>query len=56
MSKPDGGPAFPNGSYDTKTGNNLGMTLRDWFAGMALQGICANPDISKTAAKEGLWV
>jgi hypothetical protein len=27
----DGGPAFP------------GMSLRDWFAAMALQGIKANP-------------
>lgn len=23
------------------TGTHSGMTLRDWFAGMALQGICA---------------
>jgi len=35
----DGGPAFPNwkcgGMFD-------GMTLRDWFAGMALQGQLAS--------------
>jgi hypothetical protein len=31
----DGGPAFPVSSwFDFK-----GMTLRDWFAGMALQGV-----------------
>lgn len=35
----DGGPAFP-----TQNGcrNDEGMTLRDWFAGMALQGIINN--------------
>jgi hypothetical protein len=44
----DGGPAFP---YDERCqrsgeicGQFKGMTLRDWFAGMALQGIVANPD------------
>ena len=34
----DGGPAFP---LATSSGSNTsvnGMTLRDWFAGMALQG------------------
>jgi hypothetical protein len=30
-----GGPAFPIGS-------NAGMSLRDWFAGQAMQGLCAN--------------
>lgn len=44
MSKNTGGPAFP-GSY---TGNNgmpvwsNGMTLRDYFAAKAMQGIHAN--------------
>ena len=32
----DGGPAFP-------THCEAGMTLRDWFAGMALQGMLAQP-------------
>ena len=37
MSAPDGGPAFPvpTDVYHT----NLGMSLRDWFAGQALNGI-----------------
>ena len=35
MSKNDGGPAFPNEF-------GCGMTLRDWYAGMALQGELAN--------------
>jgi len=34
----NGGSAFP-GSY--KDGNARGMTLRDYFAGQALAGICA---------------
>ena len=37
MSRPDGGPAFPMvrpGTY--VRGTDKGMSLRDWFAGMAL--------------------
>ena len=48
MSAPDdGGPAYPSGKSE-KTGyeNTLpyyeGMTLRDWFAGQALQGLLAS--------------
>ena len=33
MSKNDGGQAFPGGHPPN------GMSLRDWFAGMALQGL-----------------
>jgi len=48
----DGGPAFPL-SYSTAeyhTGNiNAGMSLRDWFAGQALQGAMASWD------GEGEW-
>lgn len=32
----DGGSAFPKD-----------MSLRDWFAGMAMQGYCARPDLEK---------
>ena len=32
----DGGPAFPDNRWQD------GMSLRDWFAGMALQGILAH--------------
>lgn len=32
----DGGPAFPS-QWDDR--DNVGMTLRDWFAGQALVGI-----------------
>ena len=57
--KPNGGPAFPrpagkNGypqmGYED---GNQGMTLRQWLAGMALQGFCANPNVNtaKTSSK-----
>lgn len=55
----DGGPAFPTDQPVFMFPNDLpkewrdkcfsiaaktsGMSLRDWFAGMALQGILANP-------------
>jgi len=48
MSADTGGPAFPrfvpdghyNGSVDAE-----GMTLRDWFAGQALAGYMADPNL-----------
>jgi hypothetical protein len=41
MSAPinDGGPAFPSDNFGQPS--HAGMTLRDWFAGQALAGICA---------------
>lgn len=47
----DGGAAFPNAGYDGP--DNCadpvpGMTMRDWFAGQALAGICANPNWQPT--------
>ncbi len=42
--KDDGGPAFPVKEYvdakpgDITWGEHQGMSLRDWFAGMALAG------------------
>ena len=48
MDKKTGGPAFPTIMRDADgyvSGRGHGMTLRDWFAGMALQGILAGtPD------------
>lgn len=43
----DGGPAYPGSlcanCNDPVEGEYVeGMTLRDWFAGMAMQGLCAN--------------
>ena len=45
--KPDGGPAFPV-EFSTAgwhSGNvNVGMTLRDFFAGLAMAGMFAESD------------
>lgn len=42
-----GGPAFPSEQGETSKGWNQtyesGMSKREWFAGMALQGLLANP-------------
>ena len=37
MSKETGGPAFPN-NVSMKTLDREGMTLRDYFAGQAMEG------------------
>lgn len=37
----DGGPAFPVSIPGVGDNGWHGMTLRDWFAGMAMQGMCA---------------
>lgn len=39
--------AFPCTEYN-------GMTLRDYFAAAALQGMIANPDISEAMTNEGM--
>ena len=36
MSKNTGGPAFPTGNFEHKT---EGLTLRDYFAAKAMQGM-----------------
>ena len=53
MKKNDGGPAFPTGIVYTKP-HMPGMSLRDWFAGMALQGFCANADLH--GKEQGTWI
>jgi hypothetical protein len=42
MSINDGGPAFPTRYHE----DMHGMTLRDWFAGQALQGLLASTKTS----------
>lgn len=41
----DGGPAFPRSDFHSDTHFTAsaqdGMSLRDWFAGQALSGLCA---------------
>jgi hypothetical protein len=46
--KPDGGPAFPVGE-EALIRNLQGMTLRDYFAAKAAQGILASPTTNPTA-------
>lgn len=48
----DGGYAFP--SVDHMGDGPNGMTLRQWYVGKAVQGVCANADITKAAANAGL--
>jgi hypothetical protein len=55
--KKDGGPAFPNQSVDPEKVRSLilydrGMTLRDWFAGQALNGICGQQNEPDDYARE----
>ena len=56
----DGGPAFPNGpAGDVMCGEDgrqwhqypptTGMSLRDWFAGMALSSMTVSPEDSDEA-------
>lgn len=49
IEKNTGGPAFPNVSIKTKEGievwGDSGITLRDYFAAKAMQGICQNSDL-----------
>lgn len=48
MSTNDGGPAFPSVELNRETGfvcdQHFGMTLRDYFAAKAMQGMCAHHD------------
>jgi len=47
----DGGPAFPSAVLDEKTltdRSTVGMSLRDYFAAKAMQGMCANSDFNDT--------
>lgn len=50
--KNNGGTAFPVNGNDIESANDIiqdgngGMTLRDYFAAKAMNGICANPEVS----------
>lgn len=54
-----GGPAFPHVATFTKEGQviALGMTLRDYFAAKAMQGMLANPKLEKQILEAGQsWI
>jgi len=51
--KDDGGPAFPTGQVQAASVNGVnqvGMSLRDWFAGMVVSGFCYNADDLRRAS------
>ena len=61
--KTESAPAFPlflPGDDSHKDWWTPGMTLRDWFAGQALNGLLANPkladEIRKTGNAYGGWI
>jgi hypothetical protein len=49
--KQDGGPAFPAMHFDLAE-NERGMTLRDYFAAKAMQGVFTNPVESSEHGKD----
>ncbi|MFP1879746.1 hypothetical protein [Lonsdalea quercina] len=54
MSKETGGPAFPREDYQCNGGFGLGqegVSLRDYFAARAMQGILSNPGLNIDAVK-----
>lgn len=54
--KDDGGPAFP-ACNEANVNDTMGMSLRDWYAGMALQGlltIISHPHSTETPCADKL--
>lgn len=48
-----GGPAFPfSPSDDSTIKHQLGMTLRDYFAAKAMQGLISCPDWRESAGED----
>ena len=47
MTRPDGGPAFPVPG----TNYHVGMSVRTWLVGIAMQGMLANPILGKEDAE-----
>ena len=47
----DGGPAFPLISEDYEAIRHIGMSLRDYFAAAALQGLLASSSVGDALAE-----
>ena len=57
MSNNTGGPAFPNEGFNGWGEPQQGMTLRDYFAAKAMQGMLANPKLQEQILKAGQsWI
>ena len=50
----NGGPAFPVGSGDMR--DPLGMTLRDYFAAKAMQGLIAGGSTDRHQIAQGAYL
>jgi hypothetical protein len=48
-----GGPAFPRTPIPDHDWGQEGMTLRDYFAAKAMQGLLANPKLANEILKNG---
>ena len=50
-----GGPAFPTPAHNL---TNDGITLRDWFAALAMQGLLTSTEESDTGviARDAYWM
>ena len=53
MNKETGGPAFPVNSDNYASPDSTGMTLRDYFAAKAMQGLIASPRMPAPAHHGG---
>ena len=47
MSESNGGSAFPNITPDMNIQGGPGMTLRDYFAAKAMQGLCSKKNVQE---------
>jgi hypothetical protein len=52
MSEQKNQPAFP--VFDRSGAYSPGMSLRDWFAGMALSGMLADSEVTESIEASGL--
>ena len=54
MSEPinDGGPAFPRTGADGHTSPQSGMSIRDYFAAKAMQGIISDASLPHSSKKD----
>ena len=59
MSADNGGPAFPvlkrldSPSHEYMADSTEGISIRDYFAAKALQGLCANPAVFAPNGRSG---